>query len=451
MIQNFLSKGVQHINRLALSVSAGQMGCNRSSRAAKILFYLNLPQDLDMLLPLIARLKENEALPIDVSVSDKAWKRSPRIGHHLSAVGVTPQIISHKAAVAGLQPSIHNVCAVITASESSANPHRGAHTLTQKANQKGILTYTMQHGYENVGITYFDEEYPVGMITFASQKIFTWVPAADIPAQTPAQTRQKCIAVGCPKFVGAPELNSFELNSFELSSSKLNRSKLNRLGLNKPRLNRSSPSRLSLNKTSLNKLRQQVNVLSCRAQNSRLVTVFENLHWGRYSDEYRQQFLTDLAQTARAHPHVTFLVKPHHTGLWLTKRYQGNVPAADNLIIADPQASAWEMFTAPALIEIADAVITTPSTVAIDAVRANCRVAVTAYGMALPNYAPLPLLRSAEDWRSLILDIEDPSSGDSATALTSKFAIAHLIAGDAVQKIIDTVTSDLSYGATLNA
>ena len=30
----------------------------------------------------------------------------------------------------------------------------------------------MQHGFDNVGVTYFDEEYPVGKIMFASQTFF---------------------------------------------------------------------------------------------------------------------------------------------------------------------------------------------------------------------------------------------------------------------------------------
>ena len=331
-----------------------------------------------MLLPIATEITPDVA----VAVSDKAWNQSPRIGTLLKAAGIEPQIVSHKAAVAGLQPPLNHICAVVTASESTANAHKGAYTLTQRANQQGIPTYTMQHGYENVGITYFDDEYPVGRIMFASQTVFTWVPLDNIPPETPAETRQKCVAVGCPKFIDAPGLKA------------------------------SVPG---------------------KDPDAPLVAVFENLHWERYGDRYRQQFLSDLEASANAHPDVTFLVKPHHTGLWLTKRYQGKLPAASNLIIADPKDPQWEVFTAPALIDIADAVITTPSTVAIDAVRAQKHVAIVAYDMHLPAYEPLPLLRSQADWRSLILNLNE-------TSASQKFAQTRLVPGDAANKIVRCIT-----------
>ena len=380
MIKGLLTKITKRISGVTDAVSR-----QLPNGEPQILLYLNLPQDLDMLLPLAIRLKANNR-PIAIAVSDKALSQSPRIQTLLSAAGILPQIISHKAAVSGLQPSLSNICAVITASESTANAHRGAYMLTQRANQQGILTYTMQHGYENVGMTYFDEEYPVGRIMFASQTVFTWVPLKDIPSETPAETRKKCVAVGCPKFIDAPGLN--------------------------------------------------VQVPG-RDPNAPLVAVFENLHWERYDDRYRQHFLADLEASALSHPDVTFLVKPHHTGLWLTKRYQGRLPAASNLIIADPKDPQWEVFTAPALIEIADAVITTPSTVAIDAVRACKHVAVVAYDMHLPAYTPLPLLRSQDDWRSLIFNLEE-------TTASEKFAQHRLVPGDAVCKIIQQLEADMA-------
>lgn len=397
----FLSKGARRIAHIADSISS-----QLSNQPPKVVLYLNLPQDLDMLLPLATRLKENSQetnqYTTEVIVSDKAWNQSPRIGILLSAAGITPQTVSHKAAVAGLQPSLSNVCAVITASESTANAHKGAYTLTQRANQQGIVTYTMQHGYENVGITYFDEEYPVGRIMFASEKIFTWVPLENIPEETPAETRAKCVATGCPKFAKPPE---FQTSGIQAS-------------------------------------------VPGRAPNSPLVAVFENLHWCRYSDSYRQRFLQDLEQTAQAYPHVTFLVKPHHTGLWLTKRYQGKVPDADNLIIADPKDPQWEVFTAPALIEIANAVITTPSTVAIDAVRVNKPVAVIAYDMHLPNYEPLPLLREGKDWQTLVRSLNTDSQG-SMVSPTLEFAQTRLVPGEAAQTIFDIVISDITRNADI--
>lgn len=381
-----LTKGARRLSHIADAISS-----RFSNQSPAILLYINLPQDLDMLLPIAVRLQAQANHPIQVVVSDKAWNQSPRIGTLLAAANIEPQIVSHKAAVASLQPSLVNICAVITASESTANAHKGAYRLTQRANQQGLFTCTMQHGYENVGITYFDDEYPVGMIMFASQKIFTWVPLEDIPAQTPDETREKCVAVGCPKFTDAPGL--------------------------------------------------EVKVPG-KDPNAPLVAVFENLHWGRYSDDYRQRFLADLEQTAVAQPNITFLVKPHHTGLWLTQRYQGRLPVSDNLIIADPKDPQWETFTAPALIKIADAVITTPSTVAIDAVRADKQVAVVAYDMDLPNYAPLPLLRSERDWQAIAANAH--AALPALSNPTLEFSQTHLVPGDAVQRIVDRISAEIA-------
>jgi len=406
LLSAVLEKGTRRISHLVDNAVRYQP----AHRAPKVLLYLNLPQDLDMLLPIAIRLKERNQYPIETVVSRKAWQQSPRIDTLLTKAGIQPQIVNHKAAVAGLQPSLRNVCAVISASESTASAHRGAHTLTQRANRQGIATYTLQHGYENVGLTYFDEEHPVGSIAFASQKIFTWGPLADLPDEVSDETRQKCVAVGCPKFAETSLVNASRIKADVLGSSACS------AGIHSP-------------------------------EGGLLVAVFENLHWCRYSDRYRQQFIEDLEQMATDYPDITVLVKPHHTGRWLTQEYQGRLPTADNLIIADPTNPKWEIFTAPALIEIADVVITTPSTVAVDAVRAGKPVAVVAYDMDLSNYKPLPLLRSSEDWRSLMLSAGTCSASvnpSSATKSISEFSQKHLVPGDVIEKILDDISADIT-------
>lgn len=366
-------------------------------RSPQVLLFLNLPQDLDVLLPLAIRLRQSPGLEIKVALTDKAEGNSPRIGRLLRAAGIEPMVVSHKAAVAGLQPSLRGISALITASESTANAHKAAYHLTQRANRKGLATYTLQHGFENVGINYFDAEYPVGKVLFDSQILFTWGSLALLPTETPAQTRRKCLPVGCPKLItgfsaqGAPQVPG-------------------------------------------------------HPEGNRLVVVFENLHWSRYSDGYREKFLQDLAQTAADCPQVTFLVKPHHAGLWLTQRYQGQVPKAANLIIADPKAPQWEAFTAPALIELADAVITTPSTVAVDAARAKVPVAVVGYDLALPNYEPLPILRSGQDWRSLCEQAH--RQNPALLAQVETFSATQLVAGDAIAKILAKLCDDLAIPRT---
>jgi hypothetical protein len=129
-----------------------------------------------------------------------------------------------------------------------------------------------------------------------------------------------------------------------------------------------------------------------------LVAVFENLHWRRYDDAFRARFLADVEACARRVPAATFVLKPHHAGQWLTRQHRGARPAAPNLVLLDPRDPRWEPFTAPSVVAVADGVITTPSTVAIDAARAGKAAAVAGGGLDLPAYAPLPLLAGADDW-----------------------------------------------------
>ncbi len=390
MIRQFLLRGATLLlgrrRRRSLAISDPS-----DSHPAQILIYIDLPQDLDMLLPLARRLQKSLDHHLTVAVSDKARNDSPRIETLLRATGIVPKVVSHQGLMAGLRPQFGNIRAVITASESTTGAHRGAYTLTQQAIADGLLTYTMQHGYENVGLNYFDEKHPVGETMFTSDTFFTWGPVEHLPAETPAETRAKCVAVGCPKFVDAPGLMA---------------------------------------------------QVPGRNPGDRLVVVFENLHWKRYSDSYRQRFVDDLEAAALAHPDTTFLVKPHHIGLWFTEGYGGEALSASNLVVADPKLPEWEVFTAPALIEIADAVITTPSTVAIDAVRARCPVAVVAYDLDLPNFEPLPLLHSQNDWQA----IAEKADGRSewGVDVLQAFEEARLLPGDAVGRIMDRVSADMA-------
>jgi hypothetical protein len=132
------------------------------------------------------------------------------------------------------------------------------------------------------------------------------------------------------------------------------------------------------------------------------VLIFENLHWERYSDGYRRKTLRDIGIAVGHFPQVTFLVKPHHAGLWLTKQDQAILPQASNLKVIDPRSKKWQAFTAPAFIAIADAAISTPSTVAVDAARLCKPIAVVGYDLPLANYEPLSILKRTQDWASFI-------------------------------------------------
>jgi hypothetical protein len=139
---------------------------------------------------------------------------------------------------------------------------------------------------------------------------------------------------------------------------------------------------------------------------ARTIGVFENLHWHRFSEAYRDQLLADLAAAAAAHRDVLFLVKPHHAGRWLSSNL-GRITERANLVVIDPTDSAWEPHTAPSLIAGMDAVLTTPSTVALDAARGGRPVAVLGYDLDLPLYEPLPIIRSMADLEAFLAADED--------------------------------------------
>ncbi|WP_341909258.1 hypothetical protein [Polaromonas sp. YR568] len=240
--------------------------------------------------------------------------------------------------------------ALLTFSESNLRPHAFNHQLTRMANRVGLPTWTMQHGFENVGLTYDDAIQPIRKVRFEARHVFIWGDRETLHPAIPASTRAKCLPVGCPKPAqGKPA---------------------------------ALPDTVPPGQT--------------------VIGVFENLHWKRYSDTQRQAFIHHVNALARRHPGVLFLVKPHNAGLWLTRRFQGDLPDQPNILIADPRLPEWESITASGLFWRCAAVITTPSTVALDAARHGLPVALFAEGLTLDQYRPLTLLRGADDWTGFV-------------------------------------------------
>lgn len=356
----------------------------------RILIFINLIQDLDLLLPLAAAFGQKPDIDLEVVVTEHSWKESPRIQSLLIGAGIKPKRLPKAAVIGGLQPSLAGVKALITASESTCGPHRAAHELTKRANKNSIPTYTLQHGLENVGLTYSDSTYPIETVRFASQEIFTWGELDTLHPDIPEETRSKCIPVGCPKYTKQTDAEI----SFPHSHNKL-------------------------------------------------VAIFENLHWERYDESYRRNFLADVNNTARQFSQTIFLLKPHHAGRWLTDKYDGELPNAGNLVIANPLEPQWESFTAPALLNIADAAITTPSTVAMDAARLQKPVAVVGYDLNLLKYQPLPILRRLEEWLNWVDKLDTPEEYSTLKRLGDEFLARQTVPGNATLRIIEHLAKQI--------
>jgi hypothetical protein len=307
---------------------------------------LDLVQDLDVALPLIDALTAQGGLDLKIVVSSWLHRRSPRVAQELDERGLKPVIHSRDALVSGSSPSLEGIGAVITFAESSLPAHERTHALALRARLARIPTFNFQHGVENVGLTQLDHEEGEAPL-IVSDHIFAWGPESS-GSQASTQLRPRLVHVG--RLVPSPK------PAAELSGA----------------------------------------LTTFRS----IVAVFENLHWNRYDGAWRRRFLADCVEFAALNPDRAILIKPHHGGLWTVKNTHQFPQWPTNLVLADPTDPFWEPFTAPSILRVADLVITTPSTVALDAVQAGKRVAVACYGLNLPAYEPLPLLNSLQDWRS---------------------------------------------------
>jgi hypothetical protein len=156
------------------------------------------------------------------------------------------------------------------------------------------------------------------------------------------------------------------------------------------------------------------------------VGVFENLHAERYGAGHREAFVAGLDALAGAG--VRALLRPHPAGGWSRDIDLGRWPT----VTLAGAGTIQEAIAACAR------VITTPSTVALDAAQAGRPVALAGDGGEL--YAPLPVLREPDDWPAFALALDDQSQ-----ALTA-FLERVVQPGDAVVKILDRLRQDLMNG-----
>jgi hypothetical protein len=342
---------------------------------------LHLPQDLDLAMPIIREIAA-QGREVHAWCSASLIAKSPRVMAALRSSGIAFRVLPDEGSGA-VQPLPASARALLTVAETNLRPHRFSHALAQRAQEQGLFVGTLQHGFENVGLTYDDDIHPIARIDFKADRIYTWGPHSTLHPRVGSAVKLRCLPVGCPKEASVP--------AADLS------------GLVDPAMP--------------------------------VIGIFENLHWHRYDDGYRQAFLDGVRGLAQAFPSVCFLVKPHHAGLWLTTRYKGDQPAFPNLVIADPQNPVWENHTAPALLGRMGGVITTPSTVALDAARLDLPVAVFAGGLSLANYEPLPLLSMPAHWKAFVDAVLDDARRPVLQEASAAFVARVLVPGNAAKRI----------------
>ena len=364
-----------------------------SAPDAELAVALNITQDLDLALPIILRAQQT-GMAVVAYCNVTLFKKSPRLVAALHANGIALVLLEEDFFQHRSFTFPSSVKMLLTASESNLRPHCFTRKLTDIANAQAVFTATLQHGFENIGLTYDDELQAVDKIDFSAQRIYLWGGLDTLHPKVRPDTRRKCVPMGCPKpaHVARAELS----------------------GLLPPGMP--------------------------------VIGVFENLHWARYSDAYRTFFIANVQRLANVFPEVLFLVKPHHAGVWLTSRFKGEVPKADNIVIADSQSPAWEPFTAPSLMGNLRAVISSPSTIAMDGVRQQLPVAVVAHHMTLPNYEPLPLLRANADWDVFVQGVLDPDARGALVERGRQFVRDKLLPEGADERIVGDMVAHAASG-----
>lgn len=355
----------------------------------RLLILLDSAEEVDLFEPLVAAaVRRPRDVVITAVVTNQVVTHAPRAGIMLGRHGISWTPVERTALVNGTIPDLSAVDAVLVGAESNIPAHRVAHALVHYAQAQDLPCYALQHGLETVGLTYFDEVHGTE-VRFDVNYMFTWFPAEATPSWLADDMRARLLPTG--------SLRQPVLSWPQLPIPKDGRP---------------------------------------------VVGVFENLHWHRYDEDMRTRFVADLIATAKAHPEVIFLLKPHHTARWLIQNLPATLPG--NTVLADPRSPAWEPLTAPCLMPVLAAVITTPSTVAHDAARAARPVAVVGGNLELSGFAPLPILRESADWTAFLDSALSSDPEGKVLAPGEAFLDRHMVSGATADRIIDLISSATS-------
>jgi hypothetical protein len=341
------------------------------ARRPLVLAFVDLVQDIDVMLPVLAAIRDAGDLRLKVRVSRWLSHESPRTAALLERHGFPFAYVPRRKVIEGVAPSLRGAHAVIAAAESSHPAHNAGHALAGRAKASGLATYALQHGFENVGLYGVE----AAGASFASEVVFCWFPEGGIPLDLAPATRDKLAHVGRP----APLASGPAGEHYD-------------------------------------------------------VGVFENLHWGRYGPAERDGFLAGLAAAARALPHKHFLLRPHPAGGW-ADRIGHELAQFENIHAVNAADARSGLASGAEVVRSLGRVITTPSTVALDAAMAGRPIALATPGGAA--YDPLPVLRDPQDWIGFAGgDDHDPRTLD-------QFLARVLVAGDGAPRIAARLSRDL--------
>lgn len=363
-----------------MSVNAG---------VVKLIILLDLVQDVELGLPVIEGLCKDRRFNVAVIISDRLSTRATWLESHLLSKHVDVYIVEQRNVQNGcLDLGYAEIDALMVIAESNAKAHKPAHRLVAYANGRGLPTYSIQHGVENIGLTYFDRTHAPERVKISSEYIFIWGRMAGLDRRISKSIRDKCIEVGTPKAVEP---------MFPLEA--------------------------------------------CFEKGRAIVSVFENMHWRRYGNCYRKKFIANFFSVAEERRDDLFIFKSHQAGQWYNNSKYKNKIIPPNIMLPDQNIRKWSKYTALSYIAGSDCAITTPSTVALDCARINKPVAVVSDGMKMDRYAPLTLIDSRDSWLEYLESALSPG-GEIYSKRNDDYVKRTLVEnGSAISRMADSICS----------
>jgi hypothetical protein len=338
-----------------------------------VLALVDLVQDLDVLLPVLLALRADPELELKVVVSRWLQKESPRTEARLRAEGIDFRYVRRRDIIEDRAPGLGGISAVLAASESSHPAHAAGYALAARARGLGLRTYSLQHGFEQIGLFGRD----AARAEFASQAVFCWFPPEATPSDLPEETRAKLAHVGRPAPPGG--WGQDPAPAYDLG-------------------------------------------------------VFENLHWDRYSDDDRAAFRAGLFAVAQALPQARILLRPHPAGGWADS-FGHELAQFENIRRLGASEGRARLEGGGELLRSVSRVITTPSTIALDAALAGAPTALAAPGGGA--YAPLPTLENEHAW------VAFASGAAYDPGILDQFRARVLVAGDGAPRLLERVKLEL--------
>jgi hypothetical protein len=359
----------------------------RKKQPKRVVLLVSRPQDVELLLGLHEKSADDQDLTLVFWVVEKCAVRYPKVVAELNEKKISVEMVVSFSGLGRVLNKLMSTDVFLSTVESTTARHKLPYVITGLANAVGVETYTLQHGFENVGLTYRDEIHGPD-VKFSAKTVLTWGPTEELPDWVSKETRDKAVAVGCPK---------------PLIVAK--------------------------------------NTQSVKAGERPIIGIFDNLHWHRYDEKYAELFLSHLEETARQRREFRFVLKSHPDSIRNRSRaLEARLGSMENVDIADLLGEQEPGLSTSWLLSHALCVITTPSTIALDGALAGVPVAVTRYGLDLSYYAPLSLLDNIDDWQRFLNQVSDKSGHRQLKLNGEKFLSRVLVPGDPAAKIFALIT-----------